>query len=403
MLHSFKLKNFRSFADEAEISFVVGKQAPQNDQFFASQVDPEIRLSKAIACLGPNASGKTNLLNALACCHWLMFDAGDVPELEGMDEPFASYAYDFASTIEPTEFQLELEVAGRRYRYQVACDPKAVIREQLEVAAGDKYQTVFSRGCHATALTLGPGARSTAAMVSAMLGKRPYATAFSVLRKFGDPIVMPVAQAWASCVSNISMHGKIGLKELVPQAADYFASRPEAKRRAVDFMKKFDATLDGIEITTVPVERGGSRSEQRRVAFATRKVKGKIHGVLLHEEARSTQRLLTLAYQLLAVLEQGGCAIMDTPEADLHPHVLQAILKLFFSPETNPKNAQILFTTHVPEVLRELDKTQVILVEKDRETCRSQAWRLDEMQGVRRDDNLYAKYMAGAYGAIPEL
>jgi hypothetical protein len=44
----------------------------------------------------------------------------------------------------------------------------------------------------------------------------------------------------------------------------------------------------------------------------------------------------------------------------------------------------------------------VILVEKNQE-CVSDAWRLDSVKGVRADDNLYAKYMAGAYGAIPQV
>jgi len=33
----------------------------------------------------------------------------------------------------------------------------------------------------------------------------------------------------------------------------------------------------------------------------------------------------------------------------------------------------------------------------------SEAWRLDSIKGLRADDNLYAKYMAGAYGAIPQV
>jgi uncharacterized protein len=49
-----------------------------------------------------------------------------------------------------------------------------------------------------------------------------------------------------------------------------------------------------------------------------------------------------------------------------------------------------------------LDKTQIILVEKD-EDCISHAWRLDDMKGVRRDENWFAKYRAGAYRAIPNL
>ena len=42
------------------------------------------------------------------------------------------------------------------------------------------------------------------------------------------------------------------------------------------------------------------------------------------------------------------------------------------------------------------------LVEKNKE-CKSEVYRLDELKGVRRDDNIYAKYMAGAYGAVPNI
>jgi hypothetical protein len=33
----------------------------------------------------------------------------------------------------------------------------------------------------------------------------------------------------------------------------------------------------------------------------------------------------------------------------------------------------------------------------------SEAWRLDQVAGIRADDNLYAKYMAGALEAIPNV
>ena len=123
--------------------------------------------------------------------------------------------------------------------------------------------------------------------------------------------------------------------------------------------------------------------------------------LLLHESS-GTQSAFVLLARLLPVLASGGLAVIDEFEADLHPHMLVPILDLFFSPETNPHNAQIIFTCHSVEVLNLLHKSQVMLVQKD-ESCASEAWRLDSMQGVRNDDNLYAKYMGGAYGAIPNV
>ncbi|MDE1886385.1 MAG: hypothetical protein KGH92_10835, partial [Xanthomonadaceae bacterium] len=76
-------------------------------------------------------------------------------------------------------------------------------------------------------------------------------------------------------------------------------------------------------------------------------------------------------------------------------------LDLFASPHSNPHDAQIIFTSHSIEVMGLLGKSQVVLVEK--KDCASEAWRLDTMDGVRSQDNLYAKYMSGAYGAVPQL
>ena len=86
----------------------------------------------------------------------------------------------------------------------------------------------------------------------------------------------------------------------------------------------------------------------------------------------------------------------------MHPHALPQIIELFANPVTNPKNSQLLFTTHSLEVLNHLEKEQIILVEK-KEACQSEMYRLDDLKGVRRDDNIYAKYMAGAYGAVPNI
>lgn len=45
---------------------------------------------------------------------------------------------------------------------------------------------------------------------------------------------------------------------------------------------------------------------------------------------------------------------------------------------------------------------QIMRVEKD-ERCRSEAWRLSDMEGVRADDKFHAKHMAGTCGAVPVL
>jgi predicted ATPase len=120
------------------------------------------------------------------------------------------------------------------------------------------------------------------------------------------------------------------------------------------------------------------------------------------QESSGTQGAFVLLSRLLPALQNGGMAIIDEFENDLHPHMLGPILDLFASKTTNPHHAQLLFTCHAIEVLNILHKSQITLVEKD-DNNESAAWRLDSVDGIRHDDNFYAKYMAGAYGAIPQL
>ena len=104
---------------------------------------------------------------------------------------------------------------------------------------------------------------------------------------------------------------------------------------------------------------------------------------------------------ILPVLESGGMAIIDEIDNDLHPHLLPHLIDLFKFEHTNPHQAQLIFSCHTPEVLNILKKHQIYLVQKENQE--SEAWRLDEVVGVRADDNLYAKYMAGAFDAVPNV
>ena len=70
MLHKYRFKNFFSFAGETEVSFLLNRQTPVTDLVFESPGGA--RLSKVVAAIGPNASGKTNVLKPLAFLSWFV-------------------------------------------------------------------------------------------------------------------------------------------------------------------------------------------------------------------------------------------------------------------------------------------------------------------------------------------
>lgn len=91
-------------------------------------------------------------------------------------------------------------------------------------------------------------------------------------------------------------------------------------------------------------------------------------------------------------------------DARFHPLLTQALVRLFQSPETNPKDAQMVFITHDTNLLdsRSMRRDQVWFVEKDRYGA-SHLYALSDFKGVRKADLFGEQYIQGRYGAIPFL
>lgn len=99
--------------------------------------------------------------------------------------------------------------------------------------------------------------------------------------------------------------------------------------------------------------------------------------------------------------------MVDELESSLHPLIGRAIVKLFNNPETNPHNAQILFTTHDTSLLGStmeeplLRRDQVWFTEKDAGGA-TKLYPLTDYK-PRNTENLERGYLQGRYGAIPWL
>ena len=97
---------------------------------------------------------------------------------------------------------------------------------------------------------------------------------------------------------------------------------------------------------------------------------------------------------------------LDELDSSLHPILTLAITKLFNSNENNPKNAQLIFTTHDTNLLSKggFRRDQIYFVEKDNYEA-SHLYSLAEFKEdgkkVRKDRSFEEDYIQGRYGAIP--
>ena len=68
-------------------------------------------------------------------------------------------------------------------------------------------------------------------------------------------------------------------------------------------------------------------------------------------ESEGTNKIMDLSGPIFNTLLLGKVLIIDELDAKLHPLITIRIINLFNNPETNPNNAQLLFSTHDTNLL----------------------------------------------------
>jgi hypothetical protein len=125
----------------------------------------------------------------------------------------------------------------------------------------------------------------------------------------------------------------------------------------------------------------------------------------LDEESHGTQQLFRLAPSLIDALLHGRPVLVDELEASLHPLLALQLVKTFNDREQNPRNAQLIFTTHDTNLLGTiyeappLRRDQVWLTEKD-SVGATRVYPLTDYK-PRKAENLERGYLQGRYGATP--
>lgn len=399
MLHRYSFSNAYSFRERVEVDLTLNQREPTTDWW--AQTKTGERAAKVVAVLGANASGKTSLLNALVFVHW--FVAHSFTEKKPGDLlPFAPYA---TSVNEPSEFEVEFDgmVNGevKFWHYTVKLSRERVFEESLYVRR-KRMGLVFERKWDDAKKTYTVKENGFGTLPIDVVNARSNASLLAIGAQYGLPIA--VRFIGSNIRTNVNENGK-ELSDIaqLARAVDYFFATPKLQPSLNQLLSSWDLGLAGIELQERESQDQDGQNKPDRLVFGVHRAKNaQQFNIPILRESRGTQAAFVLLSQLLPVLTSGGLAVIDEFESDLHPHMLAPILDLFANEQTNPHKAQLLFTCHSMEVLNLLPKSQVILVEKN-EHNESSAWRLDQVRGIRSDDNYYGKYMAGAYGAVPNL
>ncbi|GAA4731492.1 AAA family ATPase [Phytohabitans rumicis] len=384
VLLRFEVSNHRSIMDPVELSMI----AVDADRPAVRSFD---RLNEGVLTVagiyGSNASGKSNVLDAIA---WL--SAAVSRSLREWDRTIPREPFKFGGgPSAPSTYELELVVDGVRYEYQVEVDDAQVRFEGLYGYPERRRRSLFEREGLEISFRRGLGGLSgTRELLT------PTTLALSAAMRLDEPEVSGFARALAGIGVLGLRHNTQGLLT----TGRLFFDRTEVEP-ALALLRFADLGIDEVLVVD---EFAGSAGETGRGLRFMHQVEGQQVPFGFDEESEGTRTWFGLIGPILQALRAGQVLLFDEIDASLHPRLSARLVELFQDPDTNPRGAQLIFTTHDTSLLNHLNRDEVWLTEKGPNGATTLT-ALAEYGGdkVRRSLNLEKAYLQGRFGAVPEL
>jgi hypothetical protein len=395
MLLSFRAANHRSLQTEQQLLLTpsYADDAPPMATWEAVTV---------AGIFGANASGKSNVLDALAYMADMTHGSfrESEPDAGIVRHPFA---LDPAMRDQPSSFVVDLLLDGVRYSYGFAVDDSRVVEEWLYSYPHKRQRVLYHRkGDDYTYGEHSPESMKRAADIT-----EPNVLFMSVAVRSKQETLFPV-YSWFREVRALM---RIGLP------AGLFPPRlASGLERLTSLLHAADTGIEGAELVEETEEemlermarrrRGESAPPQRRksVFFKHRGAHGTVALSAL-DQSRGTRALYDLGIWAFEALDQGLPMIVDELDSSLHPFLSAQLIRLFRDPESNPRGAQLIFTSHDAALLGRIQGEEILqrdhvwFTEKD-ENGATELFPLSDFK-PRREDNRERRYLAGRYGAVP--
>lgn len=400
MLIEFSATNFRSLLTRQTLTMVASADSTLAECNLIEYSHEKLRLNRQTAIYGANAAGKSNLLMGIEALRMLVSQSAGLQEGQPL---LWIIPFRLGPSNEPaeTEFEIIFVAEGIRYHYAVAATSTRIYHEWLVAYPQGRPQRWFERKYDVARQQedwkFGPrfvGDRSQHKLWQN--STRSNALFLSTAVQLNNDQLKP-AFHWITQQLIVILPGKVDFN---PGLSLDLLRTPVGHDQLMRVLTAADVGIDRMELEegSNSLQGSGLLRWARVIAWHTTS-EGMEIPFDLTEESDGTRALFQRAGGLIKALESGATLCVDEIDRSLHPHLTRFLVKLFRS-ETNPKNAQMIFTTHDstlldPELLR---RDQIWFVEKNQKA--SHFYSLLDFS-PRKGDALGKGYLMGRYGAIP--
>lgn len=404
MLIGLRVKNFRSFWGEQELSYVTSAdRAHETTHCIRTGIRAAPRVSRAALIFGPNAAGKSNFILAIATFRDLVLNSNSFTDGQ-FAERYTPFGFGGGED-RPTEFEIEIFFEQLRYRYMVSYNAQRIVAERLLVFRTGKSQRWFERHFDDSTQSeewapFSPSFSGPREMWrKATRSKALFLTSAAQLN---SEQLQPLVNWFAHGLEVVSAKDIADPGRLAAHIEDN-----DLKARMLSIVRSADLPIDDFRVAQPDTNATGVASNRSPVRPLTE---------FLHShrdkapvwldasfESAGTHRLLGLLGPLLRSIDRGKLLVVDDFDANLHPLLARMLIRLIHYPAMAGRSAQLLLTSH-NSTLMDLDilrRDEIWLMELDEHDSS----RLSPLlrSSPRKHEMIAKAYMRGRYGAIPTV
>ncbi|MCB9097754.1 MAG: AAA family ATPase, partial [Arcobacter sp.] len=345
IIKNISFSNFYSFYEETFVSFEVTKKPSKS--FYDVNIENN-RLNKVISVIGANGSGKTGLIRPFAFIGW--FISNSYIELKP-DDVIPYHPHSFYKD-ENTTFSINFILEGIEYKYNLTLNKSQVLHESLYEKTSELYSYIFVRERNSIEEEFDYKQKNFDFQVKIANKMKDNASVISAAFMNDSEDAKKFIDFFGkSFVFNVTLNGRENYSEQgLLDSAKYFKYNKKSLEQMIKIICELDLGLNSVELDEVEIKTTDGQLEKVYLPIGVHGENEKQFKLPFFEESSGTKSLFVLLRRLLPILQSGGLAIIDKIDNELHPLMLPVILELFKFEHTNPKNAQVVFTCHTPEI-----------------------------------------------------
>lgn len=431
MLLNFKIKNFKSFYNETEISMIANNSKRDfSDRLINISGKKYIKKSglPSMVIYGANASGKTSIISAINMLKQIVINGTIKKQIKNKDIKeldICSFIHDNKKINEPIHLEITFKTDEYIYNYLINVIAtyikplRKIVSEELNIIEYIKNGTsvkenkinIYKRFENNVELNKEPKA------IELLMKDDKFIKELKNLEEtFSENLDKEDLFLTTGFKSMISLKMSSDIlnwfQEKLITVVDFNVKEPlvniennEEKEMMIFRNKKLDKLIKIADFGPQQIGYIKDNNTGKCTLSSFYSPKGSRQGIIIDSktvESKGTIKLIDFWIGFLEYFEKGGVFVLDEFDCSIHPELVGGIIDLFNNKEINKNHSQLIFNTHNPLYLQKkfFRRDQIMFVEKDEETYMSSVYKLSDIE-IRNDASYMKNYFEGKFGALP--